>query len=69
MDIILPSIEDGNIFLSFGYMRISLEGNNTLDVKKFLFNCIDLTTLKETDNDEAFAKELASLGMHNYMGL
>ena len=29
-----------------------LEENNTLDVKKFLFNCIDLTTLKETDNDE-----------------
>ena len=29
-----------------------LEENNTLDVKNFLFNCIDLTTLKETDNDE-----------------
>ena len=29
-----------------------LSENNTLDVKKFLFNCIDLTTLKETDNDE-----------------
>ena len=33
-----------------------LEGNNTLDVKKFLFNCIDLTTLKETDNDEYVMK-------------
>ncbi len=29
-----------------------LAENNRLDVKKFLFNCIDLTTLKETDNDE-----------------
>ena len=30
--------------------------NNTLDVKKFIFNCIDLTTLKETDNDEYVMK-------------
>ena len=30
--------------------------NNTLDVKKFLLNCIDLTTLKETDNDEYVMK-------------
>ena len=29
-----------------------LAENNTVVVKKFLFNCIDLTTLKETDNDE-----------------
>ncbi len=29
-----------------------LEENKSLEVKKFLFNCIDLTTLKETDNDE-----------------
>ena len=29
-----------------------LAENNTMEVKKFLFNCIDLTTLKETDNDE-----------------
>jgi len=27
--------------------------NNTLEVKKLLFNCIDLTTLKETDNDQS----------------
>ena len=27
-------------------------GNNTEDVKKFLFNCIDLTTLNSTDSDE-----------------
>lgn len=27
--------------------------NNTSEVKKFLFNCIDLTTLTPTDNDES----------------
>lgn len=27
--------------------------NNTEEVKKFLFNCIDLTTLNSTDNDES----------------
>lgn len=27
--------------------------NNTEDVKKFLFNCIDLTTLNTTDSDES----------------
>ena len=27
--------------------------NNTEDVKKFLFNCIDLTTLNSTDSDES----------------
>lgn len=27
--------------------------NNTPEVKKFLFNCIDLTTLKTTDSDES----------------
>lgn len=30
--------------------------NNTLDVKKFLFHCIDLTTLKCTDSDESVMK-------------
>lgn len=30
--------------------------NNTLDVKKFLFNCIDLTTLKTTDSVESVMK-------------
>jgi len=30
-----------------------VEENNTLEVKKLLFNCIDLTTLKCTDNDES----------------
>ena len=28
-------------------------GNNTPEVKRFLFNCIDLTTLKCTDSEES----------------
>lgn len=30
-----------------------VEANNTAEVKKFLFNCIDLTTLKCTDSEES----------------
>ena len=30
--------------------------NDTMDVKKFLFNCIDLTTLKSEDSDESVMK-------------
>lgn len=30
--------------------------NNTLAIKKFLFNCIDLTTLNTTDSDESIMK-------------
>ena len=30
--------------------------NNTKDVKKFLFNCIDLTSLKCTDSEESILK-------------
>ncbi|MGL5272016.1 MAG: deoxyribose-phosphate aldolase [Phocaeicola sp.] len=30
-----------------------VEANNTLEVKKLLFNCIDLTTLKCTDSEES----------------
>ena len=30
--------------------------NNTLEVKKFLFHCIDLTTLNSSDNDESVMK-------------
>ncbi len=30
--------------------------NNTPEVKKFLFNCIDLTTLKSEDSDESVMK-------------
>ncbi|MCR4765359.1 MAG: deoxyribose-phosphate aldolase [Bacteroidaceae bacterium] len=33
-------------------LKEHLEENNNIEVKKLLFNCIDLTTLKETDNDE-----------------
>ena len=33
-----------------------LEENNTPEVKKFLFNCIDLTTLKCTDSEESVMK-------------
>ncbi len=32
------------------------EQNNTMEVKKFLFNCIDLTTLKTTDSEESVLK-------------
>lgn len=30
-----------------------VQENNTVEVKKFLFNCIDLTTLNNTDSDES----------------
>ncbi|MBR7134954.1 MAG: deoxyribose-phosphate aldolase [Bacteroidaceae bacterium] len=33
-----------------------VDENNTLEVKKFLFNCIDLTTLKCTDSEESVLK-------------
>ncbi len=33
-----------------------VEANNTLDVKKFLFNCIDLTTLTTEDSDQSVMK-------------
>lgn len=33
-----------------------LEGNRTHDVLKFLFNCIDLTTLKATDSPQSVAR-------------
>ena len=32
--------------------------NNTEEVKKFLFNCIDLTTLNTTDSDESVMRFL-----------
>lgn len=34
-------------------INTKLEENNTVEVKKFLFNCIDLTSLNSTDNDES----------------
>ena len=33
-----------------------LEENNTKEVKKFLFNSVELTTLKTTDSDESVLK-------------
>lgn len=33
-----------------------VEQNNTLEVKKLLFNCIDLTSLKCTDNEDSVLK-------------
>lgn len=37
-------------------LESKLEENNTLEVKKLLFNCIDLTTLKTTDSAESVMK-------------
>ena len=37
-------------------MAKKLSENNTTEVKKFLFNCIDLTTLKTTDSQESVLK-------------
>lgn len=37
-------------------IETKVEENNTLEVKKFLFNCIDLTTLKCTDSEESVLK-------------
>ncbi len=34
-------------------METKVKANNTLEVKKLLFNCIDLTTLKCTDSEES----------------
>ena len=34
-------------------IETKVESNNTLEVKKLLFNCIDLTTLKCTDSEES----------------
>lgn len=37
-------------------MTEKVPANDILDVKKFLFNCIDLTTLKSEDSDESVMK-------------
>lgn len=37
-------------------IETKVEENNTPEVKKFLFNCIDLTTLKCTDSEESVLK-------------
>lgn len=39
-----------------GIIEKHLKENNTLEVKKLLFNCIDLTTLKCTDSEESVMK-------------
>lgn len=39
-----------------GIIAEKVPANNTPDVKKFLFSCIDLTTLNSTDNDESVMK-------------
>ena len=36
--------------------NLNVPANNTPEVKKFLFNCIDLTTLNSTDSDESVMK-------------
>ena len=49
-----PAISDADVAAEV--KRIideKVEANNTLEVKKFLFNCIDLTTLKCTDSEES----------------
>lgn len=48
-----------------------LESNNTTDVKKFLFSCIDLTTLKTTDSVESVMKftEKVNLFAEKYIEL
>lgn len=39
-----------------GIIAEKVPANDILDVKKFLFNCIDLTTLNTTDSDESVMK-------------
>ena len=39
-----------------GIIAEKVPANNTPEVKKFLFNCIDLTTLNTTDSDESVMK-------------
>ena len=39
-----------------GIIAEKVPANNTPEVKKFLFNCIDLTTLNSTDSDESVMK-------------
>lgn len=51
------NIKDEDVKAAVGkILNEKLEENNTLEVKKFLFNCIDLTTLKTTDSVESVMK-------------
>lgn len=47
------ALSDSDIKAEVQKLLEKTEENNSLEVKKLLFGCIDLTTLKETDNDES----------------
>ena len=52
-----PAISDSEVAANVKKLiDEKVEENNTSDVKKFLFNCIDLTTLKCTDSEESVLK-------------
>lgn len=52
-----PAISDSEVAANVKKLiDEKVEENNTQDVKKFLFNCIDLTTLKCTDSEESVLK-------------
>jgi deoxyribose-phosphate aldolase len=46
-------LDDATIAVETAKIAEKWVENDTLDVKKFLFNCIDLTSLSTTDNDES----------------
>ena len=49
-----PAMSDEEVAASVKKLiEEKVEANNTTDVKKFLFNCIDLTTLKCTDSEDS----------------
>ena len=49
-----PAMSDEEVAASVKKLiEEKVEVNNTADVKKFLFNCIDLTTLKCTDSEDS----------------
>lgn len=47
------SIDDSTVAEQVKAITKKVDENNTLDVKKFLFGCIDLTTLKCSDSEES----------------
>ncbi|MBR2638491.1 MAG: deoxyribose-phosphate aldolase [Bacteroidaceae bacterium] len=50
------ALDDSLVEVKVKELLNKVEDNNTLEVKKFLFNCIDLTTLKCTDSEESVLK-------------
>ena len=49
-----PAMSDEEVAASVKKLiEEKVEANNTTEVKKFLFNCIDLTTLKCTDSEDS----------------